>query len=390
MQQNKPKLVRITTIPIALRNLLAGQMRFMGNHGFDVQMVSADGPEIAELMQRENCVHHTVPMTRSITPWQDLLAVWKMAKLLRQLQPAIVHTHTPKAGLVGMLAAKLAGVPHRIHTVAGLRFETTSGFKQWLLKTTEKITYAAATKVWPNSPTMMQTLIDAKLAPASKMSIVSKGSSNGINIEQFSPSNIDATKLANIKSQIQYQDDLFYCLYLGRIVKDKGMSELVEAFLAHYEKNPQLRLLIVGSYEQDLDPIPQALIDTIESHPGIQHIGWTNDVIYYYALSHLFVFPSHREGFPNVLLQAACLQLPIICSRISGNIDIVEDGINGLIFEKDNSASLQAVLGEALQNPAAMKTKAVLLQQKVQQHFSNTVIWQEMLQQYQLLLQQQQ
>lgn len=382
----KPKLIRITTVPMALKYLLAGQMHYMQQNGFDVLVISADGKELADVIANEQCPHVVVPMTRKITPFQDLKCLFQLIKIFKKHQPTIVHTHTPKAGLLGMLAAKLCGVKVRIHTVAGLPLMVETGFKYQLLKCIEKITYYSATHVWPNSNSLLQFIMQKKITATSKLSIVGKGSSNGINTNRFKATNLDATILENVKASFKCNPSNIYLLCIGRLVKDKGIPELVEAFIALQHNYRNLKLILVGDFEEQLDPLPQETQHQLKHNGDIKHITWTEHVEYYMALANYFVFPSHREGFPNVLLQAAALQLPIICSQIEGNVDIVTHQQTGLIFAKQNIEQLQQHIEYAIANPAHMQQMANELYTIVQRDYKRENMWQNILERYKQLI----
>ena len=371
---------------MALRYLLPGQMHFMSNHGFDVLMISADGKELADVIANEQCPHVIVPMTRKITPVQDLKCLFQLIRIFRKEKPDIVHTHTPKAGLLGMLAAKIARVPVRIHTVAGLPLMAETGFKYQLLTFIEKLTYAAAKKVWPNSKSLMTYITTHRLCKASKLHMIAKGSSNGINIDRFNEAALDRNTIEEIKQQLHYRQEHTYLLCIGRLVKDKGIIELVHVYTQLQKHNTNLKLVLVGEYEAELDPLPATTLQEIESNPGIIHIKWTNQVEYYMHLAQIFVFPSHREGFPNVLLQAGAMGLPIICSRITGNVDIVTHEETGLIFDKENETQMLEQLQHALTNPERTAQMCKRLQQDIRENFRRENIWQNMLATYKSLV----
>lgn len=380
------KLIRITTVPMALRYLLPGQMHFMSTHGFNVLMISADGKELADVIKRENCRHVMVPMTRKITPWQDLKCLFQLIKIFRKEKPGIVHTHTPKAGLLGMMAAKICDVKVRIHTVAGLPLMVEQGFKYQLLKFIEKLTYACASQVWPNSNSLMQFIIKNKLCNKDKLSIVAKGSTNGIQLDRFNKQNLDQKIIDEIKMQINYRHKKNYLLCIGRLVVDKGITELVHVFTQLQKTNDDLILILAGGYETALDPLPAETLHEIEINPSIIHINWTDQVEYYMSLADFFVFPSHREGFPNVLLQAGAMGLPVICSHITGNIDIVTNNETGLIFESENEQQMLSLLQYALLHPQQMQTMAKKLQQEIKENYPQENIWQKMLEAYKSLV----
>ena len=380
------KLIRITTVPMALRYLLPGQMHFMANNSFDVLMISADGKELAEVIAKEQCRHIIVPMTRKITPLQDLKCLLRLIKIFRKEKPDIVHTHTPKAGLLGMLAAKFCGVKVRIHTVAGLPLMVEKGFKHQLLKFIEKLTYASANHIWPNSNSLMQFIIKNKLCKTAKLSIIAKGSTNGIQLNRFNKENLQPEIIDEIKTQINYSANNIYLLCIGRLVVDKGIGELVHVFTRLQKANDNLVLILVGEYETTLDPLPSETLHEIEINPSIIHINWTTQVEYYMKLADLFVFPSHREGFPNVLLQAGAMGLPVICSHITGNIDIVTNNETGLIFDSGNEQQMLKLLQYALLHPQHMQNMAKKLQQEIKENYPRENIWQNMLEAYKSLV----
>ena len=372
---------------MALRNLLRGQMKYMSANGFEVVMISADGAGYKEVLNNEQCRYILVPMTRKITPFQDLKCLLKLYRIIRKEKPAIVHTHTPKAGLLGMMAAAMCGTKIRIHTVAGLPLMTEHGLKYKLLKFIEEITYKSAMYVWPNSNSLYKYILEHKMVPSRKLKVINKGSSNGIDLTRFDKESLNAHILNEIKKQIQYDEDAHYLLFIGRIVSDKGMSELITAFSRILQKHSQVKLLLVGSYEPELDPLDEGILREIENNTSIIHAGWSEHGEYYMAIADTFVFPSHREGFPNVVLQAGAMDLPVICSRIPGNIDIIEDGVTGLLFERGDEDALAEKILYALSNPDAMHNVARLLKEKIRKDFAQEKIWASIREEYNALLQ---
>ncbi len=380
--QQKKKLIRITTVPSALAYPLHGQPTYMNNNGFDVIMISAGGKETAILQQQENCPHIIVPMTRKITPFRDLWALIILTKIFLQQRPDIVHTETPKAGLLGMLAARLCWVKCRIHTVAGLPLMVEKGFKLKLLSFIEKLTYAAANHVWPNSPSLKEYILQHRLCPAKKIHIIGEGSSNGVDINRFNKENINEAELNELKNSINYDQQFTYLLFVGRMVFDKGIVELVNVFQKLYKKNKSLRLILAGPFERSLDPLPAHIEQAISGHPAIIHISWTDKVEHLMAIADYFVFPSHREGFPNVLLESAVMKLPVICSNIPGNMDIVVHGKTGLVFTCSDEKSLQHELNRALENKHGGLQMSEQLYQFVYNTFPREKFWKAMLQEY--------
>lgn len=377
-----PKLIRVTTVPIALKYLLTGQMKYMEENGFDVIMVSADGEGREDVIKQEDCEHHIIPMTRKISPFADLRSLWKMYRFIKKERPDIVHSHTPKAGLMAMVASKWAGVKIRIHTVAGLRFMTSTGFTRKLLMRMEKITAYYATHIWPNSFSLLQYIKDTRLMNTPKLEVIGYGSSNGIDLSRFSPEALDQEKIKSIKNNLNYDQHLIYLLCVGRIVKDKGIRELVNSFCRLYEKNDRLRLILVGSFEDHLDPVGSDVKEILDNHHGIIMTGWRNDVEYFMHLSFALVHPSYREGFPNVLLQAGAMHCPVICSRIEGNVDIVEHEKTGMLFKAQNEESLFQTLEKALASSDELKRYADKLRQKIEEQFEQKALHKKIKEKY--------
>lgn len=374
------KLIRITTVPLSLDKLLEGQLRFMASH-YEVVAVSSEVSYLKCVAEREGVRYHPVTMTRKITPFQDLKAVYQLYRFFRKEKPFIVHTHTPKAGLVGMLAARLAGVPHRLHTVAGLPLLEATGMKRLILNAVERLTGFCATKVYPNSKALCHIMIQERLAPAKKLNIIGAGSSNGIATAHFSKHHFSPETLAELRETIGLSS-AFVFIFVGRLVADKGIHELVAAFQALHEKGIACQLLLVGPLESELDPLQAVTLEVIEQHPHIFTTGYQNDVRPYYALADALVFPSYREGFPNVVLQAGAMALPSIVSDINGCNEIIEHGVNGLIVPVKTvqplfDAMYTMVTDVDLRNQMQANARSLIMQRYEQQ-----VIWEAILEEY--------
>jgi glycosyltransferase involved in cell wall biosynthesis len=378
------KLIRITTAPIALKNLLAGQMKYISENCFDVLMISADGKEREALIRDEHCPHIIVNLTRQITPWQDLKSLLKLIKILQKERPIIVHTHTPKAGLIGMLAAKICSVPLRIHTVAGLPLQTAKGIKRKILFLTEKVTGWAANSILPNSNSLRDYALENKLFNPAKVDLIGLGSSNGIDTKRFNSSSLKIEKIENTKKLIAYNDDTFYFLFIGRLVIDKGICELVNAFEKLNKSYHNIELIILGEFENLRleESIDKKYIDKIENNKSIKLMGWQTEVEYFLEICDTLVHPSYREGFPNVLLQAGAMECPIICSDIIGNIDIVDDNKTGLYFANMDIDDLFRKMEFAVNNKQQLQLYAKNMHVKVISYFDRDFIHSKILEFY--------
>jgi len=263
---------------------------------------------------------------------------------------------------------------------------TATGTGRNVLIKMEKLTGYAATNVWPNSRSLLNYIQQHNLVPQRKLEVIGLGSSNGINLSRFSPSALDENTLNKIKQKIRYDHQLTYLLCVGRIVKDKGIDELVKAFEKVYKNNDKLRLILVGEFEDELDPVGVETRAMLTTHPGIIMTGWSDEVEYYMHLAYALLHPSYREGFPNVLLQAGAMYCPVICSRIEGNIDIVEHEQTGLLFQVRNQADLYNKLEQSLSDPQRLKDYAVALRKKIESYFDQPVVHELVRKRYEELL----
>ncbi len=384
--KNKSKIIRVTTVPISLGKLLMGQLKFMSQY-YDMIGISSKGERdaIDSVSKQEGIEIIPVEMTRKITPIQDLKAVYKLYKVFRKEKPDIVHSHTPKAGTLSMLAAKLAGVPHRLHTIAGLPLLEATGPKRILLDIVEKLTYSCATMIYPNSFGLKDIIIDNNYTKIKKLKVLANGSSNGIDTSHFDP--VTYTKEDNVKLRkelnIDASDIVF--IFVGRFVADKGINELIAAFKKINRGYINTKLLLVGTYEKELDPLlPETEIE-IDTNINIISVGWQHDVRPYFAISNALTFPSYREGFPNVVMQAGSMGLPSIVTDINGCNEIVSEGLNGTIIPVKSSDALynamkKLIIDQDYSNNLALNARMVICENYERQH-----VWDAILEEYRQL-----
>ena len=384
------KLIRITTVPLSLKVLLKGQLRFMASNGFDVKGVSSEGEELREVHENEGIAVEAITMSRKITPFQDLKSLWEMWNFLRKEKPQIVHTHTPKAGIIGMLAARLAGVPHRLHTVAGLPLMEATGTKRKILNFVEKLTYSSATRVYPNSKGLYDFILQNNFTQSNKLKIIANGSSNGINTTFFSPAQVSEIEKVALREKLNIHSDDFVFVFVGRIVSDKGINELIKAFseLQTVENKPAgIKLLLVGGLENDLDPLNPETLAEINQNKDIISVGFQQDVRSFFAIADALVFPSYREGFPNVVMQAGAMGLPSIVSDINGCNEIIIEGENGLIIPSKNVEKLkEKMLTLAKDKNLYTKLKGNS-RRMIENRYEQSVVWNALLEEYEGLLQ---
>ena len=374
------KLIRITTVPLSLKHLIKGQMSFMRENGYDVIMISADGNELNDVITNEKCRHVIIPLTRKITPLKDLIATLRLYFLIIRERPDIVHTHTPKAGIVGMLASFLARVPIRLHTVAGLPLLEAEGFKRALLNFVEKLTYKFSTMVYPNSHGLKDIILKNNFTAENKLNVIGNGSSNGIDTSYFDPELYSYNEKRLLKEKLGIKKSDFVFIFVGRLVADKGIKELVEAFGGLDLEG--MKLLLVGPFEDDLDPLDDKTKLLISSNERIISVGYHNDVRPFFSISNSLVFPSYREGFPNVVMQAGAMGLPSIVSDINGCNEIIKNDRNGLIVPTKDVDSLREAMSKIFQHKDLYSRLSLKSRLTIVSNYEQKEYWKTLLNEY--------
>ena len=378
----KIKILRVVTSSISFK-LIDGQAQFMQQQGYQVITASGEPFPKEEIPQLKGVRFIPQPhLVRPISIKEDLLALRDMIRLIRKEHPDIIHSHTPKAGLMGMLAGWLCRVPIRIHTVAGLPLLVHRGFKRKVLNLVERITYRCATYVYPNSHKLRDTIISLKLASPDKLRVIGYGSSNGINVQHFCKELFAEELVDPIRKQL---GGGFTFIFVGRIVRDKGICELVEAFTRLQQEHSDARLLLVGDFEQELDPLPEEVYRTIQSHPAIYCAGWQDDVRPWFAVADALAFPSYREGFPNVVMQAGAMGLPCVVSDINGCNEIIIEGENGLIIPSHDATALYQAMKRMIEDKALYMHCQQNARPLIASRYKQEDVWQATLEMYRSL-----
>ncbi len=352
----KPKICRLTPVLFTIPGIFKGQIRFLSESGYDVHLITSPSPDAVQVATEEKCIHHPVLMTRSISPVKDLLAVCQIFFLLKKIKPDILHTHTSKGGVTGMIAGRLAGVPCCVHSIPGFSAFEMNDFRKKVVLAGEKITFRLAHRLVPNSFSLRNFLIHQGYIEEGDADIIGFGSSNGVDLERFSRNDPVLKSGRFYRSCLGIKDNEKVFAYLGRLSKEKGIEELIEAFLAIGEKN--IRLILIGSLESNRAHLSQGTVKTINEHPGIHLTGWTDDVPGYLAAADIMVHPTYHEGFPNALLQAGAMELPCIATDVRGCQDIIEHMITGLIVPPRDAGALKKQMELLLCSPELGKELA--------------------------------
>lgn len=336
------KIIRTSTVPGSLNIFCRGLLReLQEQEGYEVIAVSSPGKELDEIRSREGVKTYAVKMKRHISPFQDLLSLWELIKVFRKERPQLVHSITPKAGLLSMLAAWICRVPVRLHTFTGLVFPTAKGLRQKVLISTDRLTCACATHVVPEGEGVRRDLIKYKITNKT-LEVLGYGNVRGIDLKYYDRTP-EVMKLAN---EIR-KHGVFTFIFVGRLVGDKGVNELVTSFRELNKKYPDTRLILVGPQEEALAPLSSGTLAEIRNNPAIEAVGRQDDVRPWMAAADVFVLPSYREGFPNVVIEAGAMGIPSIVTDINGSNEIIVDGKNGIVVPPRQVESLSNAM-EAL------------------------------------------
>jgi glycosyltransferase involved in cell wall biosynthesis len=366
-------------------NFLRGQVAFLGQHGYEVIIISGPGEEISMLAKKENARLATINFTKRISPFTDLFQLFRIIRLIRQERPDIINAGNPKSGFLIMLACRMAGCKHKIFTLHGLLSDTKKGLLRRLIAATEKISCTIANRVIVVSSTLKAHAEKRRILPFEKGTVLGKGSANGIDLHLFPGRNAVAGRSSQLKDRLDLKEDDMVIGFLGRLSKDKGIDILFDAFNLLVKEYPFLRLVLAGPIIEE-NPFSRHLLHQLYHDEKVMYLGKLYDVTPVYGIMDILVLPSLREGFPNVLIEAAAMEIPVVASDIPGCKDAVQTGINGELFEKGNVVALAAVLKKLIENNALRQQYARNGRKFVSDHFSSEKIWAGQLELYKKML----
>jgi glycosyltransferase involved in cell wall biosynthesis len=338
------KMVIVSTVPRSFLTFLKGQAKYLSNF-YEVELVSSFDKYNKDIEDFEGVRLHVINMSRRITPFSDLKSLILLFFYFKSCKPEIVYSISPKAGLLSMIAAFFAGVPLRVHSVIGMPLMEAKGVKLFVLKIVEKITYSFSNKLLCNSFGLRDYI--GQNITNKEIRVIGYGSVNGIDTHYFKDTFTQSQK-EYIKKQLNITPNDCVLIYIGRVVKDKGIDELVEAFTSLQELNKELKLLIIGEMEEHLNPVDHGTLQIIASHENIIYKDFSMDIRKYLSISDIFLLPSYREGLPNILLEAGSFGVPIITTNINGCNEIVVNYKNGLLIEKKDADSIKSAVNSLI------------------------------------------
>ena len=378
------RLVHVTTVPTSLA-FLTGQVSYMKDRGFEVLAVSSAGEYADSFRATEGVPVHAIDMPRRITPVRDLVALSRMYRYLRRVRPHIVHAHTPKGGLLGTTAAWLARVPVRIYHIHGLPFMTATGVRRALLRLTEKVSCTLAHQVLCVSTSVRDVAVEEGLCSPRKIAVLGNGSVNGVDaVRQFNPERWTSVR-ADTRMAHGIPEDALVMGFVGRIVRDKGITDLTESWQQLREQFGNLHLLLVGPFEPE-DPLPDTVSEALRFDTRVHLTGPQRVPAPFYAAMDLVVLPTYREGFGIVAIEAAAMALPVVATHIPGCFEAVRDGVSGTLVPPRDPRALTEAIREYLLRPELRHRHGWAGRNRVRRDFTQETIWDALYREYIRLL----
>ena len=378
-------MVNVMNSSISL-GFLQGQLQYFQDRGFDVTFLSPERRSGEwEVARPEGIQIIEVPMERKISPLRDFTTLWRLWQIMRALCPAVTNVGTPKAGLLGGFAAWLNRVPCRVYTLHGLRFETTTGLKRRLLVYAERVACRFAHRVICVSQSVREKAIASGVTRRERTVVFGSGSCNGVDTSRFSPTPEIMRRAAELRQHFGIPAQAPVALFVGRLTSDKGIPELMKAFLHLGNQHPDLRLVLVGCFE-DEDPLPFEIRRCLETHSRVIFAGAVENTAPFYAMADVVVLPSHREGLPTVVLEAQAAGKPVIGASATGIIDLITDGETGLLFPVGDVAALAEALSRIITDKGLATKLGNAGNERVNREFRQQQIWDALYREYLRLL----
>lgn len=383
-EKDKLRIVHVVTVPVCL-SYLRGQLRYMRGRGYEVTVISSPGEELDHAAREEGVQVLALPMARGISPIRDVVSLWRLCRVLRRIQPAITNVGTPKAGLLGGLAAFLTGVPCRIYTLHGLRFETAQGMKQRMLIGIERFACSLAHRVVCVSESVRKKAGALKIARPEQLRVLGSGSCNGIDVDTHSSDRIGREKVTELRRNLKIPEEAPVIGFVGRLTWSKGVAELLRAYQQVRAVMPDVRLLLVGRFEGG-EALSVGIRRAMQADTQVILTGFVADPRPHYHLMDVVALPSYREGFPGAVLEANAAGKPVVAFRATGTTDAVIDGVNGILLPLGNVQALAQALELLLKNKGLNAAMGTAGRERARTEFPQERIWDALAQEYSDLL----
>ena len=383
------KLVHITTIPVTQWVLLRGQNQYMSQRGFEVHAVASPGVHLAKLGKRDGVVTHAVNISQRISPFSDFFSLMRLFLLLWRIKPVIVQLSTPKAALLGSIAAWAVRNPVRIFLMRGSITENARGFKRHIFRWIERLTAKLCHQTICVAPSLLEFARSERILGPTQGIIVANGMSNGIDSARFDPVAVEGVEsISGLAASRDLLGDPKSSVigFVGFLTRDKGIEELTQAWKSVRGEFPDIHLLLVGPWEKE-NKCSAGIRSWLEGDPRVHFTGRVDHVVPYYRAMSLFVLPSHREGFPNAPMEAAAMGLPVVATRTVGCVDAVQDSVTGTLVPPRDAKALADAIRRYLKDPELRHRHGEAGRQRVLRDFRQEPIWEALYQEYVRLLQ---
>lgn len=380
------KIARIATVPYAIATQIGDQVSYLNDLGMQVVIISAGGPELSRFPFSESLRHECIDIPRTISPWRDILALVKLLKIFRKHRFDLIHSTTPKAGLLSAVAGFLAKIPIRLHTFTGQPWVNRKGIVRLVTRMCDKIIGYLNTKCYADSGSQRKFLIDEGIIPEHKIAVIGAGSLAGVDLTRFDPSRWSYEEKAVLRKQLNLNHNSKVLIFVGRITKDKGIVELTEAVCSLLKTGYNIDLVLLGPLDQDRGGEGSLSLGQIVRSPRIHYVGYTDCPEKYLAISDIFCLPSYREGFGTVVIEAAAMGVPCVGSRIYGLTDAILDGQTGILAPPQDAASLENGLKQLLDNPEFSKRMGQNARERVIMEFDSRIVNEKTALEYEHLL----
>ncbi len=387
-QPMKPRLVYITTDSVSLRLFLRGQIAYAKAAGFEVMAVAAPGPHLDRVRQRDEIDVYPIPFVRHISPLDDIRAFFALLRLLRRLRPDIVHASTSKAGPLAMAAAFLAHVPIRVYLLRGVMIDRKTGLRKTILKIMEWIGCRSAIRVLAVSPSVRDVMLKAGLCDADKMAVLAKGSSNGVDaVGRFNPDKVNQGHLLALRKRLRLSPHMPVIGFVGRMVGGKGIDKLLDVWRVIRAGYHLSRLVLIGAPESQ-DPVGSSVMAHLvrDNRVAILDFVPNDELPLYYSIATVIAFPTKSEGFPNVPLEAAAMEKPVVATSVTGCVDAVVHNVTGMLVPLGDVEAMVAALRLYLDNPNLRRRHGRAARTRVLRDFRPDTVWQANIDEYRRLL----
>jgi glycosyltransferase involved in cell wall biosynthesis len=374
----RPRLLVMVTSPLTARSFLTGQLRQCRAHGFDVTVACHPDPVLFDVAHSEKVHAAGIPMARELRFASDVRALVATCLLVRRLRPDVINVGTPKAGLLGTIAGLLFRVPARVYTMHGLRLETASGVMKALLYLVELLCCRTAHRVVCVSPSLRERAIALRLVRPDRAVVLGNGSCNGVDADRFAPERFPTAQITELRQQLRIPDDVYVVGFVGRLTRDKGVTELANAFAQVRVRLPAVRLLVIGDFEQG-DPVTANVEHFLRSDDDVVLVGVVDDPAPYYQLMDVLVLPTHREGLGYVPLEAAAARRPVVTTNATGAVDTVIPGETGVLVDVGDSRTLARELSALLPDGERRERLGRRGRERVVRDFQQQRIWDELI-----------